>query len=156
MKKVSEELWNLLEDTVESTGLEMLGAEFNAEQGGLLRVYIDSPDGVVIDDCVNVSRQLSAVLDVEDIIPGNYTLEVSSPGVDRPLFRKKDFEKVVGQTVVIRLSMPDIVTGRKKFQGVLDEVLENRIVVLVDNEVFEFDFNDIQKANLKADLKINF
>ena len=150
MKKVSEELWNLLRETVESLDVEMLGVEFDNGQGGLLRVYLDSPNGITISDCSRVSRQLSTVLDVEDIIQGNYTLEVSSPGIDKPLFVKKHFEAVIGETIVVKLQFPDVLTRRRKFVGILDEVKDNVIFMTVDNESFDFDLSDIQKANLQA------
>ena len=150
MKKISDDLWNLLEETVESLDVEMLGAEFDTTQGGLLRVYLDSPNGINISDCSKVSRQLSTVLDVEDIIQGNYTLEVSSPGIDRPLFAKKHFEAVIGETIVVKLQFPDVLTRRKKFVGILDQVSDEMILMTVDNESFDFQLSDIKNANLQA------
>jgi ribosome maturation factor RimP len=150
MKKISDDLWNLLEETVESLDVEMLGAEFDTTQGGLLRVYLDSPNGINISDCSRVSRQLSTVLDVEDIIQGNYTLEVSSPGIDRPLFAKKHFEAVIGETIVVKLQFPDVLTRRKKFVGILDQVSDEMILMTVDNESFDFQLSDIKNANLQA------
>jgi ribosome maturation factor RimP len=150
MKKISNDLWNLLEETVESLDVEMLGAEFDTTQGGLLRVYLDSPNGINISDCSRVSRQLSTVLDVEDIIQGNYTLEVSSPGIDRPLFAKKHFEAVIGETIVVKLQFPDVLTRRKKFVGILDQVSDEMILMTVDNESFDFQLSDIKNANLQA------
>jgi ribosome maturation factor RimP len=150
MKKISDDLWDLLEETVESLDVEMLGAEFDTTQGGLLRVYLDSPNGINISDCSRVSRQLSTVLDVEDIIQGNYTLEVSSPGIDRPLFAKKHFEAVIGETIVVKLQFPDVLTRRKKFVGILDQVSDEMILMTVDNESFDFQLSDIKNANLQA------
>ncbi len=150
MKKISEELWKLIKETVESLDLDMLGVEFDNSQGGLLRVYLDSPNGINISDCSKVSKQLSMLLDVEDLIQGNYTLEVSSPGIDKPLFTKKHFEAVVGETVVVKLQFPDVLTRRKKFVGILNEVKDEMILMTVDNESFDFNLSDIQKANLQA------
>jgi ribosome maturation factor RimP len=98
MKQAPEHLVNIIQPIVEGLGYECWGIEFNAHpQHGLLRVYIDKAEGILIDDCSKVSHQLSGVLDVEDPIPGNYNLEVSSPGADRPFFKAQQFERFIGK-----------------------------------------------------------
>jgi ribosome maturation factor RimP len=111
-----------------------------------LRVYIDSPRGVNVDDCARVSRQLSALLDVEDPLPGQYTLEVSSPGLDRPLVKPEDFRRFVGETVKVKMQQP--VLGRRNFSGRLVEVAADHVVVEVDKEIFNLAFDDMERARL--------
>lgn len=106
----------LLAPSITALGFEMWGVLLLSQgRHSVLRVFIDSPDGITVDDCATVSRQLSAVLDVEDPIRGDYTLEVSSPGLDRPLFTPAQVERYCGQTVSVRLRQ--MVSGRRKFQG---------------------------------------
>ena len=114
MPRESAELRKLLEPAVSALGFELVGVEFVSGRRGLLRLYIDSEDGVTIDDCQAVSHQVSGLLDVEDPIQGQYSLEVSSPGLDRPLFRAADFERFAGHEVSLRLVAP--VEGRRKFR----------------------------------------
>jgi ribosome maturation factor RimP len=146
-------LRNLLQPGVEALGFELVDVELAGGSGSpTLRVYIDSPHGITVDDCADVSRQISAILDVEDPIPGSYTLEVSSPGLDRPLVTLEDFRKRVGQTVKVRLGRPDAV-GRRNFSGELLEVRADGIVVAVDNEQFELAFAAIERARLVPKFK---
>jgi ribosome maturation factor RimP len=143
-----ERLRELLRPGVEALGFELVDAELVG--GGrypTLRVYIDSPQGITVDDCADVSRQLSAILDVEDPIPGSYTLEVSSPGLDRPLVTPGDFRKRAGETVKLRLRSP-LDGGRRNFTGRLVETKDDRIVIDVDNERFELAFDAIERARL--------
>ena len=104
----------LLDPGVQALGFEIVDLEFGGAPA-TLRVYIDGPNGVDVDDCASVSRHLSTVLDVEDPISGNYTLEVSSPGIDRPLARPSHFTAVVGETVRVQTSLHHL--GRKRFLG---------------------------------------
>lgn len=138
---------DLLEPAIEALGLDFWGIEHIVRgRSSLLRVYIDSDAGVTIDDCERVSRQISAVLDVEDPLPGEYTLEVSSPGLDRPLFRIEQYDEFVGDVVNLRLRTP--LNGRRKFKGLLQSVGEDRISMTVDNEPVEIPFQQIEKANV--------
>ena len=128
-------------------GLELVDVEFQREkQGWVLRVYIDKPGGVTLDDCTDISYQLSAVLDVEDLIDTSYTLEVSSPGLTRPLKELNDYERYKGQLVKIKTYKP--IDGKKVFRGKLIG-LENKIVK-IENEKGEHEipFENIAKANL--------
>ena len=128
-------------------GLELVDVEFQREkQGWVLRVYIDKPGGVTLDDCTDISYQLSAVLDVEDLIDTSYTLEVSSPGLTRPLKELNDYERYKGQLVKIKTYKP--IDGKKVFRGKLIG-LENEIVKIEDEKgEREIPFEDIAKANL--------
>lgn len=137
----------LLAPGAEGLGFELVAVEL-VPQGHdtVLRVYIDSPEGVTLDNCEAVSRQLSAILDVEEPIHGHYTLEVSSPGLDRPLTKLEHFERFVGHTIKVRLhSARD---GRRKYTGVLQGVQDGRILVETDGEVHELPLNDIEMARL--------
>ncbi len=147
MYRQNQVLVDLFETEVAALGYELLGVELNqSTHGSILRVYIDKEDGIVVDDCVAVSRQLSAVLDVEDPIKGNYDLEVSSPGLDRPLFTPEQFKKFIGETVKLRLY--EKYNGRKRFAGILKAVDDEEVVIDCDNEEFNVPFNLIEKARL--------
>tara|TARA_R100001143_G_scaffold49057_1_gene44069 strand:- start:846 stop:1433 length:588 start_codon:yes stop_codon:yes gene_type:complete len=143
----TDKITQLLEPTVQALGLELWGVEFLVRgRSSLLRIYIDSPEGVTIDDCESVSRQVSAVLDVEDPIPGEYTLEVSSPGLDRPLFTLKQYQEFLGEVISLRLRGP--INGRRKFKGLLQHAEAGNITMIVDNEPVEIPFDQIDKANI--------
>lgn len=147
MAAVAGRLQNLVESAVEAVGYELVGVEY-LPQGAhsLLRVYIDQPEGITVEDCERASRQISAVLEVEDPIPGQYTLEVSSPGLDRPLFTEAHYERFVGSTVQLRLAAP--VEGRRKFKGVLKGVEQAQVVVEVEGEELRFPLETIERGRL--------
>lgn len=143
----------IVEPVVSGLGYELVGTEFLPQgRHSLLRVYIDQPNGITVEDCESVSRQLSAVLDVEDPIPGNYTLEVSSPGLDRPLFTLEHFTRFLGCRSAIRLRTP--VEGRRKIVGVLKNVENEVVTVATEEKDFALPFDLIEKANLVPDLAI--
>ncbi len=147
MSSKLEQLQALLAPVVEALGYECWGIEFLSQgRHSLLRVYIDHPDGILIDDCEKVSRQISGVLDVEDPITNEYTLEVSSPGMDRPLFVLEQFVRSVGEQVRIRLRSP--FEGRRNFQGLLRGVEGQDVVVLVDDHEYLLPIDLIDKANI--------
>jgi ribosome maturation factor RimP len=137
----------LVEPTVEALGLELWGVE-HIQQGhmSLLRIYIESDEGITIEDCEKVSRQVSAIFDVEDPIAGEYTLEVSSPGVDRPLFTVEQFQQYEGSEVSLRMSSP--VEGRRKFKGKIVKVTGDTISLLVDGTEYELVQPDVEKASI--------
>ena len=138
----------LIQPTVEALGVELWGVEYLIQgKYSVLRVYIDRPDeGVTIDDCERVSRQISGIFDVEDPIPGEYTLEVSSPGMDRPLFQLSQFALYVGEAASVRLRTP--VEGRRKFKGVIQSVGDDSVTLLVDGKEYPLPAGAIDKANL--------
>ena len=151
MQRAPAKVWALLNPVVKGMGYEFVGAEFIAEgKRSVLRIYIDRNDGISVDDCERVSRQVSAVLDVEDPIPGQYVLEVSSPGLDRPLFTLAQFERFAGYAAKIRLRQP--LQGRKNFTVVLRGVSDNDVHFEVDGEPGHVDFDDIDQARLVPDL----
>lgn len=141
----------MLRPAVEMTGLELLGIEFiSAGNNSVLRLYIDHENGIDVDNCADVSRQVSAILDVEDPIGPEYNLEVSSPGVDRPLFEKAHYQAVVGETIEVKLGLAQ--NGRRKFKGLLEAVEGDNLIVVVDGEDYELSISNIDKANLIAKL----
>ncbi|HBP0008241.1 TPA: ribosome maturation factor RimP [Pseudomonas aeruginosa] len=147
MSSKLEQLQALLAPVVEALGYECWGVEFISQgRHSVLRVYIDRPEGILIDDCEAVSRQVSGILDVEDPISGEYTLEVSSPGMDRPLFTLEQFAKHAGEQVKIRLRSP--YEGRLNYQGILRGVEEQDVVVLVDDHEYLLPIDSIDKANI--------
>ncbi|HEB56511.1 MAG TPA: ribosome maturation factor RimP [Gammaproteobacteria bacterium] len=149
---LEEKLTRLVTSAVEALGLELVGVEYLAQGAhSMLRVYIDSEQGITLDDCSRVSHQLSGVLEVEDPIRGKYNLEVSSPGLDRPLFTLTHFERFVGQGVKLRLHQP--VNGQRKFKGVIAAVEDGHIqIALDDSQVLELEIDEIEKANLIPEL----
>lgn len=147
MQQVSSDVRELVEPIVSGLGFEYVGALLGQAEGGLtLRIYIDSPNGIDVDNCGDVSRQVSATLDVVEPIKGHYTLEVSSPGLDRPLFGLDHYEKYVGERVKLRLGAHAM--GRRRFTGSLQSVDGNVVVVDVDGELYDLDFDDIESGQL--------
>ena len=148
MSDVRDRLRGLLRGGVEALGFELVDAEMvGGGHSPTLRVYIDSPQEITVQDCADVSRQISALLDVEDPIPGSYILEVSSPGLDRPLVTNEDFRKRLGEKVKVKLRRP-LESGRRNLTGQLVELTAGGIVVEVDNERFELVFEMIERARL--------
>lgn len=138
-----------LGNLIASMGYEMIGCELIPQgRQSLFRIYIDKERGVTIDDCSNVSRQVSAMLDVEDPFPGKYTLEVSSPGINRPLFELAHYRQHMGKSVKIRLHVP--VNQRKQYKGQIKGVVGEEIHLLVEGMEQEvvLAFSQIKKANL--------
>lgn len=147
MSQFQDKLNALIEPAVEAAGFELIGVEFvRAGKHSTLRVFIDHPDGISVDNCADVSHQVSAVMDVEDPISTEYNLEVSSPGMDRPLFKAAHYQAVVGQVVSIRLRVPQ--QNRRNFKGEVLSVVEDKLTIQVDNEQFELVISNIEKGNL--------
>lgn len=146
------EISNLLAPTVEGLGLELLGVEFAPTgNSAMLRLYIDAPGRhVAIEDCEAVSREISAVLDLEDPITSQYTLEVSSPGIDRPLFTPAQFARFIGEQAKLNLRLP--VDGRRRFQARIERVDGNTIVLVFDGREMLVAHENIEKARLVPDL----
>ncbi len=140
----------LLEPAVSRLGYELVGVEYHGGRRALLRLYIDREGGVSVEDCQRVSRQVSGLLDVEDPIPGPYTLEVSSPGLDRPLFRAEDFQRFAGREVRIRTDVP--LEGRRNFRGVLRGLRGGEVLVEVDGAEFALPVERIEQARLVPEL----
>ncbi len=142
---------DLISAPVEALGYELVGIEFVRSRTSILRIYIDSEDGINVDDCADVSHQVSAVMDVEDPITVPYNLEVSSPGLDRPLFTAEHYERYAGDEVTLVLRMA--VQNRRKWQGIIKSVEGEMITVNVEGKDEVFALSNIQKANLVPTFK---
>ncbi|NVK43666.1 MAG: ribosome maturation factor RimP [Oceanospirillaceae bacterium] len=140
-------LHELIEPSVTALGFELWGIEYLAQGAhSVLRIYIDSKDGITVDDCAKVSHQVSGVLDVEEPISGHYNLEVSSPGMDRPLFTLEQFAAWAGHQVQLRLRVP--FEGRRKFKGLLNGVEGDEVLLVVDKEEYLLPIDLIDRANI--------
>jgi len=143
----SDELEKLLEPAIERLGYELTDIEVRlGGQGGLVRLTIDKPDGIDLEDCEKVSHAMSALLDVEDPVPGNYNLEVSSPGLDRKLTKVEHFQRFEGETLKVTMRLP--IEGRRRFRGKLLSSNEENIVVEVDGESHSLPLTMIDTARL--------
>jgi ribosome maturation factor RimP len=143
-------LWELFEPVVVDMGYELIEIEYLPNLNyGVLRLYIDKDSGILVEDCSAVSRQVSAILDVEDIVPGEYSLEVSSPGMDRPLRRLEDFQRFTGEVAKIKTSMP--FEGQRNFKGRIIGVEEDLIIIECENKEVRLPVTAIDKARLVPD-----
>ena len=144
-------LRSLAQPVVEGLGMELVDVAIVTDHGRrVLRVTIDKPGGVTVDDCGDVSRELGTILDVEDPIPQRYSLEVSSPGLDRPLLSEKDFIRFSGKKA--RIKTREAIEGRKNFKGTIDAVAQGRVRVTdFDGKVFEIPFPIIDTARLEIE-----
>jgi ribosome maturation factor RimP len=137
------ELQKLIEQTAEGLGYELVDFE-TSPRGRLMRVFIDSPNGITVDDCATVSNQLTRIFEVENV---DYDrLEVSSPGLDRALKKPADFERFAGQDVQVRLSMP--IANQRNFAGVLQGLKDGVVVLETEKGLMEIPFEEIEKARL--------
>jgi len=143
-----ETLRAMIAPVVEALGCEFWGLEYlSSGRNALLRIYIDRDEtGVTVEDCEKVSRQVSSLMDVEDPIGGEYTLEVSSPGLERPLYTLNQFLRYVGEDVAIRLRFP--YEGRRNFKGRLNGVEGEDILLIVEDHEYLFPVDSIEKANV--------
>lgn len=150
MKRAPEHLVTLIEPIVEGLGYACWGIDYRPHpKHGLLRIYIDSPNGILVDDCSKVSHQISGALDVEDPISDNYQLEVSSPGADRPFFNVHQFEQFIGSTVLVNLYQS--ISGRKKITGIIEKVEDEMITLREAEQIFEVPFEAMSKARMVPD-----
>ncbi|MBK8162359.1 MAG: ribosome maturation factor RimP [Gammaproteobacteria bacterium] len=149
--EITARLRQLLEPAVALHGCELVAVEY-VPQGNnqTLRVYIDKQDGVTVHDCERVSHQISGVLDVEDPIAGHYMLEVSSPGLDRPLSAPRDFERFRGSEIRLRLHAP--LNGQRNFKGLLMGLRGEQVVLEVDGREIELPLRDVDRARLVPDI----
>lgn len=149
MATLEQNLQEMLQGAVEDLSCELWGIECQrAGRFMTVRLFIDKEGGVTIDDCADVSRQVSAILDVEDPIADKYNLEVSSPGLDRPLFTLPQFERYIGQDIAVHLRIP--VMERRKWQGKLERIENDMVILIVDGQEQVLVFGNIQKANVVA------
>jgi ribosome maturation factor RimP len=159
MRKDLQELWTLAEPYVRDAGFDLIEVQSGRESAGwVLRLFIDMADGaegaVSHEDCERVSRDVSAALDVADIIPHAYQLEVSSPGLDRPLRRERDFARFSGRSARIRLA--EGVEGRRNFSGTIHGAKDGRVEIDCDGRSYQLPIDDVAKANLVPDWESEF
>ena len=141
---------NLIKNTVEGLSFILWGYEYRPHgETALLRIFIEKDEGISVDDCAKVSRQIGAVLDVENIIPVAYILEVSSPGMDKVLFTPEQYQEYIGETLKIRTRTP--IDERRNFKGPLLKTSETVVHIKVDNQEFEIPFESIDRARLVLD-----
>ncbi len=151
MDRLARQLNELFRPVLDSMGYELVGVEYKPGQGeSLLRVYIDTEQGVTLEDCERVSHQLSGLLDVEDPIRGQYRLEISSPGLDRPLFIPEHFQRFAGHPVRVRLT--ELWEGRRKLRGELLGFSDGRILLLEDDVEYAVPLELVDRANLIPDI----
>lgn len=149
MASKQEQLHALIAPVAEALDCELWGLDFLTQgRYSTVRIYIDREggNGVTLEDCERVSRQVSSVLDVEDPISNRYTLEVSSPGMDRPLFTPEQYGRYVGEVIALKTRAP--IAGRRKFKGQLKAVEGDSVILIVDGEEHALSFGSIEKANL--------
>ncbi|MDR0217605.1 MAG: ribosome maturation factor RimP [Enterobacteriaceae bacterium] len=146
MSTLEQKLTAMISAPVEALGFELVGLEFIRARVSTLRVYIDSEEGITVDNCADVSHQVSAVLDVEDPISVLYNLEISSPGLERPLFNAEHYQRFIGEEVNLMLRMA--MQNRRRWQGIIKAVDGEMITVTVDGKDEVFALSNIQKANL--------
>lgn len=154
MQRQIDRLTALLNRPIEALGYVLWGIELTGDtRGSLLRVYIDSDDGVDVHDCEVVSHQVSGILDVEDPLPGEYTLEVSSPGINRPLFTEEQFRMYVGENVRIHTQVP--LLGRRNFRGRLLDCQDGRVRLQGDGgEPWDLELASVNAAHLDPEIRI--
>jgi len=149
-EKIIDNVSQILNSLLGEKGLELFDIQYRREgRGKILRIFIDKQGGVTIGDCTEISRELSTILDVHDIVPGPYTLEVSSPGLDRPLKKPGDFERFKGRRVKIR-TIRDI-EERRVFVGRLLDFMNDIASVEVDGRTYLIPYSEVEKANLELD-----
>jgi len=147
---VQTALDNLVKNTVEGLGFILWGYEYRAHgESALLRIFIEKAEGISVDDCALVSRQIGAVLDVEDTIPVAYILEVSSPGMDRVLFTEDQYQDYIGDKIKVRTRTR--INDRRNFKGLLVSADNSVVTVNVDNEEFAIPYESIDRARLILD-----
>ena len=148
----SSKLTTLLQPLIEDLGYEFVGLEHDSNpKNPAVVIYIDKPEGIAIEDCETVSREVAALLDVEDPIPGHYNLEVSSPGLDRPLFTLAQYEQFRGEIVKLTVFAP--IDGRRKFKGAILGAADNQVRIDQDGAEVALEMSNIVKARLVPDYK---
>ena len=144
---LEKQIENVIAPVVESMGFDLVRTQFSGSGKRTLQIMAERADGsMTVDDCALLSREISAILDVEDPIPGEYLLEVSSPGLDRPLTRLKDFDRFKGFEA--KLQTLDTIDGRKRFRGILQGVSGDQVALEMEGAVIALPFSDIAKAKL--------
>jgi len=150
-EEIKEKIKKIIEIPILKKNMELVDLEWRRERRGwVLRIFIDKPGGVTIEDCAKISEIVGEILDREDIIHHSYVLEVSSPGIERPLVKKEDYERFKGEKAKITLKTP--VSGRKNFTGIILGIKENLVQIEVEGKVWEIPLDNIKKANLQPEI----
>ncbi|MEM1244140.1 MAG: ribosome maturation factor RimP [Pseudomonadota bacterium] len=148
--RVNKQLDDRLQQAVAAAGYEYVGSEIvNYDNNSLIRIYIDAPNGVTITDCEIVTKQVSYLLDVDEPFAGSYRLEVSSPGLARPLFKLEQYQRFIGQ--VVKLKLRHLVDGKRNYKGKLIAVNGTNIVIEIEQKHYTLEYTDVDKANLCID-----
>ena len=144
---MEQEVRKIVEPLILHAGMELVNVEYmRGPSGKTLRITIDKPDGVSLDDCVYISRVVGDLLDVRDPLPGHYNLEVSSPGINRPLVKKDDFKRFLGEKVYIKTKA--MIDGRRRYRGILEKVGDKVVYVKAQDGLFPIPFDNISRARL--------
>ena len=146
-QQIAQEVISIIEPVAGDLGLEVVDVEYVTERGRwILRVYIDKPGGVSVEDCALLSNEIGDLLDAKQIVSGAYVLEVSSPGLNRPLRKERDFVWATGKRIKAKTKVP--INGRRNFTGKLEGCKEGIISIRVEQGVVELALNDLEKANV--------
>ncbi|RKX57731.1 MAG: ribosome maturation factor RimP [Thermodesulfobacteriota bacterium] len=150
-KEIKEKIKEIIEIPILKKNIELVDLEWRRERGGwVLRIFIDKPGGVTIADCAKISGIVGEILDKENIIHRSYILEVSSPGIERPLVKKEDYERFRGEKARITLKTP--ISGRRNFTGIILGIKEDLVQIEVEGRIWEFSLDNIKKANLQPEI----
>jgi ribosome maturation factor RimP len=146
-ERITERVTALVEPVIEDMGFELVDVEFLTDRGRrVLRIYVDAEGGITLDQCVEVSREVGTLIDLEDVVPDQYVLEVSSPGLDRPLKKEKDFRAAVGRRVKVKMKKP--VGRRRNFTGILERFDNDVVTLRVDNDEVTLPVKGIEQARI--------
>ncbi|MCK4708214.1 MAG: ribosome maturation factor RimP [Gammaproteobacteria bacterium] len=149
MRQTNDALWETVEPVVTGLNYDLVEIEYLSQDGmNILRIYIDQESGITAEDCAKVSLQLSALFDVEEPVRARYNLEVSSPGLDRPLRKVSDFERFAGSRIKVKMAMPIGLENRRNFTGTLVGVEVDQAKIEVDGEEYELPIAAIEKARI--------
>jgi ribosome maturation factor RimP len=144
---ITKEVSDLIEPILDEIGFELVDVEYLPERGRwVLRIYIDKDDGITIDDCATVSRELGNLIDIKDVIEHEYVLEVSSPGLNRPLKKETDFIRSIGKKIKVKAKIP--INGQRNFMGCLKDFKEHALCIESEGKLITMVLADVEKANL--------
>jgi ribosome maturation factor RimP len=144
---ITKQVSDLIEPILEELGIELVDVEYLSDRGRwTLRIYIDREGGVTIDDCAKVSNELGDLIDIKNIIEHEYVMEVSSPGLNRPLKKEADFIRVIGKKIKVRTRMP--LKGQRNFIGILTDFKEHELYIQWEGQLITMAWADVEKANL--------
>lgn len=150
IQKALETVSHLIEPILDEMGVELVDVEYHHEQGRwVLRIYVDMAGGISVEDCARVSREIEDLIEVKDVFPQSYVLEVSSPGLNRPLKKERDFVRAIGEKIKVKMREP--LNGRRNFSGYLRAVKDGRVALDIQNDRVVLSLDGMEKANLIFD-----